>query len=94
MNQRTSQSSPTLHTGRRSSKLVSLVGSCFTSHYVMSWPALMGAARPLQAAPMFDARAVLYPSEAMVRDYLAWRQVDTHINNQVGAGTAAPTPSR
>ena len=35
------------------------------------------------ASPLFDGRAVLYPSEAIVRDYLAWRQVDTHINNQV-----------
>ena len=32
---------------------------------------------------MFDGRAVLYPSESAVRDYLSWRQVDTHINNQV-----------
>jgi hypothetical protein len=37
----------------------------------------------LRAAPMFDGRAVLYPDVATLRDYLSWRQVDTHINNQV-----------
>lgn len=37
----------------------------------------------LQTTPMFDARAVLYPSDQSLRDYLAWRQADTHINNQV-----------
>jgi tRNA(His) guanylyltransferase len=42
----------------------------------------MGSERFLLAAPMFDGRAVLYPSEAVLRDYLSWRQVDTHINNQ------------
>lgn len=31
---------------------------------------------------MFDARAVLYPNENCIRDYLSWRQVDTHVNNQ------------
>jgi tRNA(His) guanylyltransferase len=32
---------------------------------------------------MFDARAVLYPSDRTLRDYLSWRQADTHINNLV-----------
>lgn len=32
---------------------------------------------------MFDCRAVEYPNEKVVMDYFAWRQVDTHINNQV-----------
>jgi len=31
--------------------------------------------------PAFDGRLVLYPSEKILRDYLAWRQVDCHINN-------------
>jgi len=68
--------------GRRSSKIVSLLTSCFTANYVRHWPSIMGPERPLLAAPMFDGRAVLYPDEATVRDYLTWRQVDTHINNQ------------
>jgi tRNA(His) guanylyltransferase len=31
--------------------------------------------------PTFDARAILYPTTANLRDYLNWRQVDCHINN-------------
>lgn len=31
--------------------------------------------------PTFDGRAVVYPTNANLRDYLAWRQVDCHINN-------------
>jgi tRNA(His) guanylyltransferase len=31
--------------------------------------------------PSFDARAVVYPTTANLRDYLSWRQVDCHINN-------------
>ena len=41
---------------------------------------------PLQATPMFDSRAVLYPSDQTLRDYLSWRQADTHINHLVRAG--------
>jgi Thg1 C terminal domain len=48
---------------------------------------------PLQTTPMFDARAVLYPSDKGLRDYLAWRQADTHINNQVHSERSAPQPS-
>ena len=68
--------------GRRCSKIVSLLTSCFTSHYVMNWAQVMPKGRRLLSAPLFDGRAVLYPTEALVRDYLRWRQVDTHINNQ------------
>ena len=48
----------------------------------MLWPTLMPGV-PLQATPMFDGRVVAYPTLAILRDYLAWRQVDAHINNQV-----------
>lgn len=72
-------------TGRRSAKITSLFASCFTSHYVRHWPAFFPAT-PLAAAPMFDARAVCYPDEPTLRDYLSWRQADTHINNQVRTG--------
>jgi tRNA(His) 5'-end guanylyltransferase len=67
--------------GRRSSKLVSLVTSCFTGNYVRWWASHFHG-QPLQATPMFDGRAVCYPSDASLRDYLAWRQADAHINNQ------------
>jgi tRNAHis guanylyltransferase/Thg1 C terminal domain len=69
-------------TGRRSSKLVSLVTSCFTGNYVRSWPAFFPQT-PLRSTPIFDGRAVCYPSDRLLRDYLSWRQADTHINNQV-----------
>lgn len=71
--------------GRRASKLVSTIASCFTGNYVRLWPQLMRG-RPLRDTPVFDGRAVVYPSLGVLRDYLAWRQADTHINNQVRAG--------
>lgn len=40
--------------------------------------------QPLLYSPVFDGRAVCYPNLAVLRDYLAWRQADAHINNQVG----------
>ena len=70
-----------LWAGRRASKLVSLVVSCFTGRYVALWPDAFPG-RALRRPPMFDGRAVCYPTDAALRDYLAWRQVDTHINNQ------------
>lgn len=66
---------------RRASKLVSLVTSCFTGNYVRQWPEVM-AGQELQSTPVFDGRAVLYPSDRHLRDYLSWRQADTHVNNQ------------
>uniref|UniRef100_A0A7S0URY5 tRNA(His) guanylyltransferase n=1 Tax=Polytomella parva TaxID=51329 RepID=A0A7S0URY5_9CHLO len=67
--------------GRRSSKIVSVLTSCFSSNYVRLWQRYMGNT-DLKLTPMFDGRAVLYPNAKIVRDYLAWRQADTHINNQ------------
>ncbi|CAM6129247.1 unnamed protein product [Calypogeia fissa] len=52
-----------------------------TTTYVMKW-AHFFPRKDLQYAPSFDGRAVCYPSDSIVRDYLAWRQVDCHINNQ------------
>jgi tRNA(His) guanylyltransferase len=31
--------------------------------------------------PTFDGRCVAYPETEILRDYLAWRQADCHINN-------------
>ncbi|MCJ1339302.1 tRNA-His guanylyltransferase [Bachmanniomyces sp. S44760] len=31
--------------------------------------------------PSFDGRAILYPTEQFLKDYMRWRQVDCHINN-------------
>ncbi|EFN59318.1 hypothetical protein CHLNCDRAFT_19326 [Chlorella variabilis] len=66
--------------GRRASKLVSLVASCFSASYVRFW-AQHFPGTPLAATPMFDGRVVLYPSNHTLRDYLSWRQADTHVNN-------------
>lgn len=60
--------------GRRSSKLVSLLVSCFTASYVRLWPQHL-AGTEMRATPMFDGRAVCYPDLQTLRDYLSWRQV-------------------
>ncbi|KAK2365202.1 tRNAHis guanylyltransferase [Trifolium repens] len=66
---------------RRASKIISAVVSFFTSTYVMRWKDFFPQSE-LNYPPSFDARAVCYPSAEIVRDYLSWRQVDCHINNQ------------
>ena len=68
--------------GRRSAKLISVVVSAFTASFVQSWSAFFPH-QPLKSLPIFDARTVCYPTDAILRDYLSWRQADTHINNQV-----------
>jgi tRNA(His) guanylyltransferase len=77
-----------LNAGRRSSKIVSLLTSCFTATYVRHW-ATFFPDTPLKQTPMFDGRAVCYPDVQTLRDYLSWRQADTHINNQAGAAREA-----
>ena len=68
--------------GRRASKLVSLVTSCFSASYVFFWRDCFPQTE-LACTPCFDGRAVAYPSDQILLDYLSWRQSDTHINNQV-----------
>ncbi|KAK0494071.1 Thg1 C terminal domain-containing protein [Armillaria luteobubalina] len=65
---------------RRQSKIVSTLTSYFTSCYVLYWPTFLPDT-PLRYPPSFDGRIVLYPGEKEIRDYFAWRQADTHINN-------------
>lgn len=77
------------HAGRRASKLVSLVASLFSAAYVRFWPVHFPDT-PLAATPLFDGRAVLYPADSTLRDYLSWRQADTHINNLVGVPSGGP----
>ena len=62
--------------GRRASKLTSLVASLFAAAFVRLWPQQFPDTA-LRATPCFDARAVCYPSDKVVRDYLSWRQVCT-----------------
>jgi tRNA(His) guanylyltransferase len=59
---------------RRASKLSSLVVSLFSASYVRQWGAYFPVT-PLKSTPCFDSRAVCYPSDRVLRDYLAWRQV-------------------
>ncbi|KAK7461705.1 tRNA-His guanylyltransferase [Stygiomarasmius scandens] len=65
---------------RRQAKIVSTLTSLFTSNYVFHWPKYFPE-KPLQYPPSFDGRIVLYPTVKEVKDYFAWRQADTHINN-------------
>ncbi|XP_031628093.1 probable tRNA(His) guanylyltransferase [Contarinia nasturtii] len=65
---------------RRASKIVTCVNSLFTSSYVFHWGKFFEE-KQLLYPPSFDARIVLYPSDENLRDYLSWRQADTHINN-------------
>ncbi|KAG9094770.1 tRNA-His guanylyltransferase [Ceratobasidium sp. UAMH 11750] len=65
---------------RRQSKIVSMLTSLFTSAYVLHWKTFFPDTT-LTYPPSFDGRVVLYPGKQEVRDYFAWRQADTHINN-------------
>lgn len=75
---------------RRKTKILTTIVSQFTSMYVFYWPQFMKT--PLQYPPSFDGRIVIYPSLQVlfffsllflqnIRDYISWRQADTHINN-------------
>ncbi|CAA7027316.1 unnamed protein product [Microthlaspi erraticum] len=66
---------------RQSSKIISAITSFFTSTYVMKWGDFFPH-KELKYPPSFDGRAVCYPTYKILLDYLAWRQVDCHINNQ------------
>ncbi|VDM18149.1 unnamed protein product [Hydatigera taeniaeformis] len=60
--------------------MMTTVTSLFASSYVFEWSKYM-VDTPLLYPPAFDGRVVLYPTDKNLRDYLAWRQVDCHINN-------------
>ncbi|KAF6146367.1 hypothetical protein GIB67_020461 [Kingdonia uniflora] len=66
---------------RRTSKIVSVIVSFFSSVYVRKWKDFFPQ-KELRSIPSFDCRAICYPSIKSIKDYLAWRQVDCHINNQ------------
>ncbi|CAI7633139.1 unnamed protein product [Penicillium viridicatum] len=67
---------------RRNGKLVTTIVSTFTAHYIYKWGEYFPE-RPLLPPylPSFDGRAVIYPNNRILRDYMSWRQVDCHINN-------------
>ncbi|KAH6642836.1 tRNAHis guanylyltransferase-domain-containing protein [Boeremia exigua] len=66
---------------RRASKLVTTIVSTFTSYYVFLWSKYFPQKPLTPPLPSFDGRAVCYPSDLNLRDYMSWRQVDCHINN-------------
>ncbi|XP_053680612.1 probable tRNA(His) guanylyltransferase [Anopheles nili] len=67
---------------RRRDKLVSYVASLFTSAYMFHWKRIFdGRSLAMRYPASFDARAVLYPTDENLRDYLSWRQADVHVNN-------------
>ncbi|CAA2967205.1 tRNA(His) guanylyltransferase 2-like [Olea europaea subsp. europaea] len=66
---------------RRSSEIVSAIVSLFSSMYTIKWKEFFPQ-KELKHVPYFDGRAVCYPTSEILLDYLAWRQVDCHINNQ------------
>lgn len=65
---------------RRQSKIMSAINSIFSASYVYYWSTYFED-KKLLYPPSFDARTILYPSNQNLRDYLNWRQADTHINN-------------
>lgn len=65
---------------RRQSKIMSAINSIFSASYVYHWNTYFED-KKLLYPPSFDARVVLYPTDQNLRDYLSWRQADTHINN-------------
>lgn len=65
---------------RRQSKIMSAINSIFSASYVYHWCTYFQD-KKLLYPPSFDARVVLYPTNQNLRDYLSWRQADTHINN-------------
>ncbi|XP_050428195.1 probable tRNA(His) guanylyltransferase [Adelges cooleyi] len=65
---------------RRHSKIMSAINSIFSASYVFYWNTYFED-KKLLYPPSFDARIVLYPTDQNLRDYLSWRQADTHINN-------------
>ncbi|KAF2177692.1 Thg1-domain-containing protein [Zopfia rhizophila CBS 207.26] len=66
---------------RRASKLTTTIVSMFTSYYTFLWSTHFLDTPLTPPLPSFDGRAVSYPSDQNLRDYISWRQVDCHVNN-------------
>ncbi|KAJ3088875.1 tRNA-histidine guanylyltransferase 1-like [Quaeritorhiza haematococci] len=77
---------------RREAKITSVLVSLFTSNYVFYWRRFFGDVE-LKYPPSFDSRAVLYPTDENLRDYLSWRQADCHINNLMKLYAKSSPPS-
>jgi len=66
---------------RRAAKLATTVATQFTAEYCMLWSTYFPNVELTRPWPTFDGRCVCYPKRKVLRDYLAWRQADCHINN-------------
>ncbi|KAK5170935.1 tRNA-His guanylyltransferase [Saxophila tyrrhenica] len=66
---------------RRAAKLATTVATAFTAEYCLQWPTFFPEQQLSRPFPTFDGRCVAYPKRKILRDYLAWRQADCHINN-------------
>ncbi|OHS94522.1 tRNAHis guanylyltransferase family protein [Tritrichomonas foetus] len=64
---------------RNRDKIISAVVSTFSCSFILCWSKYFPDIQ-LQYPPGFDARAVLYANFGLIRDYLSWRQADSHIN--------------
>ena len=64
---------------RRQQKLISTLTSLFTATFILNWSKFF-INEPLKLIPTFDGRLIIYPKLKMIKDYLSWRQADTHIN--------------
>ena len=65
---------------RREAKILSSFASYFASCFVFLWTRYFPNVALLEP-PTFDSRCVCFPSDLNLRDYLSWRQADTHINH-------------
>ena len=61
------------------SKLITTIVSTFTSYYVFLWSSYFPEKPLTPPLPSFDGRAVCYPSDLNLRDYMSWRQVDCKL---------------
>lgn len=59
-----------------SSKLTTTIVSTFSSYYTFLWPKYFPDTPLTPPLPSFDGRAVCYPSDQNLRDYMSWRQAD------------------
>lgn len=65
----------TCSSDHHSSEIVSAIVSLFTAMYAMKWKEFFPE-KEFKEPPYFDGRSICYPSSEILRDYLAWRQVD------------------
>jgi hypothetical protein len=61
------------------SKLTTTIVSTFSSYYTFLWPNFFPDSPLTPPLPSFDGRAVCYPDDRNLRDYMSWRQVDCKL---------------